>query len=424
LAFALAALAALACVFAGLANRDAQWDSWRSETARRQHAHELSIRAWEAECAAIRHRYSEERDLEASRFEARVFEAQRIKQAEEAREEAQREDEQDTALIQGALLWNSTQRTEADDFAAEHWRDLIASERSLLAQYADPKNPCSTMERCLAVARRAAPRLGDEIAYLLPENQRSIEGIAGILRRRHGFAVEYLLPRAREHARRERMAPSASDQRQLAEARAEADRLDRERTGALREAGAWWTSAGRHYADCDWLERHVRTHRRRILRHIDEARAAYQDGSRLIASFEGARELAHWALEAKRGEVAYHFSQNGKGLPSEEELARILRAHHGHMVEVLIPMALEMVDYDPRSIYGRLDGEAVAQFEAAQTVVEVERVASALIERERARLVREEGVVEEDLPARVEPYAKFIREAAYKIKLERGFITD
>jgi hypothetical protein len=192
---------------------------------------------------------------------------------------------------------------------------------------------------------------------------------------------------------------------------------------ALREAGAWWMSAGRHYSEPGWLEGHVELHRRWILSQREAARVAYRDGSRPAATYEGARELARWALATTPGEVAYLFGTNGNGVPSEDALARILRAHHGHMAELLIPMALEMSEKDPRSIYGRLDQEAVAEFEAAQTVIEVERVASALVERERTQLLRG-GVREEDLDTRVESYAKFIREAAHRIKVDRGFITE
>jgi hypothetical protein len=232
-----------------------------------------------------------------------------------------------------------------------------------------------------------------------------------------------MLPRAREIARLERLAPPVPDPKLLAESRAEAERLDRERAVALREAGAWWTSAGRHYSDPAWLERHVRLHRRWILGQREVARAAYRDHSRPAATFEDAREFAHWALATKRDEVAYHFGVNGGGLPTEDDLAHVLRAHHGHFMEQLLPKAFDMSEKDPRSIYGRLDDEAVAQFEAAQTLVQVERVADALIERERAQQLRD-GAPEKDLETRVAAYAKFIREAAYKIKCDRGFIFD
>lgn len=442
-AFPLALGTASVCLLAGLAIRHFQWEGWHQETALRREAFEASVKAWEADCERIRIGHAAKEVLETAHAEAVHVENERGMQAENARAEAQREEEQENAIIQGALLWWTTQRPHADEFVAEHWRDLIVSERTLLAQYADPKGPCSTMERSLTLARRVVPRMRAEVAYLLPDERRSVEDVAVILRRRHGFAVECLLPRAREYALQERLSPPP-DPKLLAEARADAERLERERTIALREAGAWWTSAGRHYSDLAWLNEHVRLHRRWILRQIESARAAYRDAAHPAATYEGALELARWALEVRRGELIYHFGRNGAvilgdrdtagrarikheiepELPAENEVARILRAHHGHMVEVLIPMALETSDNNPRSIYGRLDRDAVAQFETAQTVVEVERVANALIERERARLQRDESAGEEEIPARVEAYAKFIREAAYKIKCDRGFITD
>ena len=407
----------------GLLIRSRQWREWRDETDWRRSEHEKHVAAWEAECKAIREEYALTRQREAAHAEAIQLEAHRRRRLDEAHEEARREEEHETAIVQGSLLWWSTERLRAQEFVSDNWRELIASERQLLAEYVNPTNPCSSMERCLRLARRAVPRMRLEIAYLLGGDTHSPEDIATILRRRHGFAIEYLLPKAREIERRERLGLPGPDPRQLAEARAEAERLERDRTTALREAGAWWTSAGRFYDDPAWLDRHVKLHRKSILERREAARVEYRDSSRPAATFESALEVARWALTARSGEVAYHFAVNGSGLPSEEELARVLRAWHGHEIEVLVPRALDISKQESRSIYGNLDHEAVAEFETAQTLVEVERVSSALKAQERDRL-RAEGVREDEIESRVESFERLVNEAAHKLKYDRGFIGD
>jgi hypothetical protein len=259
-----------------------------------------------------------------------------------------------------------------------------------------------------------------EITYHLPAGERSVEKLAVILRQHHGFAVEYLLPRVRA-IQFERLLPAAP---QPPETPAPDLKLERKRLAALRAAGCWWQSEGRHYDDAAWLEEYVRRHRRWILRQADQALAAYHDDTSLTASYEACLDLASWARERHPNEVAYHFGANGKGLPPAEEIADIFRRHHGAMAEVLIPRARNTPEESgPASLYERLDPEAVAEFERAQSVVEIERVREAVLARERDRL-RREGAPEEALEARLRSLAALLGEAVTKLKRERGYITD
>ncbi len=357
-----------------------------------------------------------------SRFNQRKRELERTKQVNAARDEAEREENNDTAIIQGALLWWSTERLRADEFVAEHHRDLIASEKSLLSAYVNPNDPCSSMERCLSLARRAEPRMRHEIAYLHPGEQRSVEDIAVILRRRHGFAVEVLLPLARAVEREQRLVPQP-DLRALAAAAQAAEELEAKRLAILREAGAWWQSEGHRYGDSAWLERHVLLHRRWILRQMDAARAAYQEGSSLTSSFESCQTLATWALEHHRAEVLYHFQNGTDGSVTVDCVAHALRRFHGRMVEVLIPLALDAREgTDSGAIFAKLEPEALKMFEAVQSVVQTEEVAKQLIQQEQLRLLRQEHVREDELEARLEPYRKIVLQAAAKFTRLKGFV--
>lgn len=139
-------------------------------------------------------------ELENQRFADR--DRQRIAREETVRQAAQEGAEQqrarrNTAIVQGALVWWSTQLPQADRFVEVHWRELIGSENALLAQYTDPTSPCSTMEGCLDVARWALCERRAELGYHLPGSELSVEALALLLRWHHGFAVEYLLPQAR-----------------------------------------------------------------------------------------------------------------------------------------------------------------------------------------------------------------------------------
>jgi hypothetical protein len=411
----------LVSLAAGVVIRLIQWEQWHTETDNRLIAHQARVTAWEDACKSIHANWVAECTREAAQDEAQKEEHGHYERVNAAHDEARREDEHETMIVQGALLWWTTERLRADDFVSEHWQELISSERRLLAEYVDPRNPCSSMERCLSLARSAASRMRSEIAYLLGDDHRSVEDIAVILRRRHGFAVECLLPKARSIEREQRLVPRP-DAGQLAAARA-TEELDAKRLATLREAGAWWQSEGRLYGDSAWLERHVQWHRRWILRQMDSARAAYHDESSLTSSFESCQALAAWALEHRRAEVLYHFQDGADGSVSVDPVAHALRRYHGRMVEVLIPLALDAREStDSSAIFAKLEPEALKMFEAVQSVVQTEEVAKQLIQEERLRLLRQEHVREDELEARLEPYRKIVLQAAAKFSRLKGFV--
>jgi len=151
-----------------------------------------------------------------------------------------------------------------------------------------------------------------------------------------GYAVRQELEAAQARQRaeedearrqREELAENIREAAALAEQAVEAVR---ERTRRVRTALAWWTTEHPH------LDERARAFWTDIIGQAASYRARYDDPTGPCATAERCRELAAWALDEIPGEVR-HFLTDGP--PTVEELASILRRHHGHEIEELLPRA-------------------------------------------------------------------------------------
>lgn len=133
-----------------------------------------------------------------------------------------------------------------------------------------------------------------------------------------------------ESARREREARAAELRRSAELAKQEAAETVRVRTARVRTALAWWVTERPH------LDERARAFWTDIIGQAAHYRTRYDDPSDPCATAERCHELAAWAVDTIPAEIG-HFLADGP--PSIPLLASILRQHHGHEIEELLPRA-------------------------------------------------------------------------------------
>lgn len=133
-----------------------------------------------------------------------------------------------------------------------------------------------------------------------------------------------------EAGRREQKVQAAELRRSAELALQEAAETVRARTARVRTALAWWTTERPH------LDERARAFWTDIIGQAAQYRTRYEDPGDPCATVERCLELAAWALETMPGEVSHFLAD---GAPSVAELASILRRHHGHEIEELLPLA-------------------------------------------------------------------------------------
>ena len=145
--------------------------------------------------------------------------------------------------------------------------------------------------------------------------------------------------RAEERRREERERRETAAARTVAVEQRAAAETHRQRGERVRAALLWWTT--------DWpqAEQYVRASWKQILADAPRERARYDDLDDLAATKECCKELAEWALTTLPDELSHVLPENERNAAT---LANILRDHHGHFVEWLLPRA-QKIERDSRT---------------------------------------------------------------------------